>query len=146
MEDLISNEKLILKAKFVTNLKTPPVYKVIVAQIIATFILATASLLLLDEVVAFSALIGGLISFLPNSYFVFQAFRYQGARSADKVVKGFVRGELGKIGITIVLFALSFTLVDNLNEISLIVGFIVVHFAGVIMSGFVGYSPAGNNT
>ena len=146
MEDLISNEKLILKAKFVTNLKTPPVYKVIVAQIIATFILATASLLLLDEVVAFSALIGGLISVLPNSFFVFQAFRYQGARNADKVVRGFVRGELGKIGITIVLFALSFTLVDNLNEISLIVGFIVVHFAGVIMSGFVGYSPAGNNT
>ena len=146
MGDLISNEKLILKAKFVTNLKTPPVYKVIVAQIIATSILATASLLLLDGVVAFSALIGGLISVLPNSYFVFQAFRYQGARNADKVVKGFVRGELGKIGITIALFALSFTLVENLNEISLIIGFIVVHFAGVIMSGFVGYSPAGNNT
>jgi len=28
----------------------------------------------------------------------------------------------------------------------LIIGYIVVHFAGVIMSGFVGYSPAGNNT
>lgn len=145
MEDLISNEKLSLKARFVTNLRPPPVYKVIAVQFITTAALAAVSLLLLHKVIAYSVLLGGLISALPNSYFVLQAFRYRGASKADKVVKSFIKGELGKIGITIILFALSFTLITNVNEISLILGFIAVHFAGVITSGLVSYSPTGNN-
>lgn len=128
-----------------TNLRPPPVYKVIAAQFVATGILALASLLLIGKVVAYSVFLGGVISALPNSYFVIQAFRFQGARNADRVVKSFIRGELGKIGITITLFALSFTLITNLSEIALILGFIVVQFAGVVMSGLVSYSSRGNN-
>ena len=128
-----------------TNLRPPPVYKVIAAQFAATGFLALASLLLIGKVVAYSVFLGGVISALPNSYFVIQAFRFQGARNADRVVKSFIRGELGKIGITITLFALSFTLITNLSEIALILGFIVVQFAGVVMSGLVSYSSRGNN-
>ena len=126
-----------------TNLRPPPVYKVIVAQFTTTGFLALLGLFLIDTVVAYSVLLGGVISALPNSYFVLQAFRFQGARNADRVVKSFIRGELGKIGVTIILFALSFTLITNLSEIALILGFIAVHFAGVVMSGFVSYSPGG---
>jgi ATP synthase protein I len=129
----------------VTNLRPPPVYKVIVAQFTTTGFLALSGLFLIDKVVAYSVLLGGVISALPNSYFVLQAFRFQGARNADRVVKSFIRGELGKIGVTIILFALSFTLITNLSEIALILGFIAVHFAGVVMSGFVSYSPGGKN-
>ena len=93
---------------------------------------------------AYSVLLGGLISALPNSYFALHAFKFRGARNADKVVKGFIRGELGKLVITMVLFALSFTLVTNLNELALILGFIATHFVGVMMSGFISYSPSGN--
>ena len=128
-----------------TNLRPPPVYKVIVAQFTTTGFLALSGLFLIDTVVAYSVLLGGVISALPNSYFVLQAFRFQGARNADRVVKSFIRGELGKIGITITLFALSFTLITNLSEIALILGFIVVQFAGVVMSGLVSYSSRGNN-
>jgi len=130
----------------VTNLRPPPVYKVIVAQLFATLFIATISLLFSGNVVAYSVLLGGLISALPNSYFAMQAFKYQGARSADKVVKSFIRGELGKIGITIVLFALSFTLITNLNELALILGFIATHFVGVMMSGLISYSPSSDKT
>ncbi len=129
-----------------TNLRPPPVYKVIVAQLFATLFIATISLLFSGNVVAYSVLLGGLISALPNSYFAMQAFKYQGARSADKVVKSFIRGELGKIGITIVLFALSFTLITNLNELALILGFIATHFVGVMMSGLISYSPSSDKT
>ena len=128
-----------------TNLRPPPVYKVIAAQFAATGFLALVSLLLIGKVVAYSVFLGGVISALPNSYFVIQAFRFQGARNADRVVKSFIRGELGKIGITITLFALSFTLFTSLSEIALILGFIVVQFAGVVMSGLVSYSSRGNN-
>ncbi len=128
-----------------TNLRPPPVYKVIVAQFTTTGFLALSGLFLIDTVVAYSVFLGGVISALPNSYFVLQAFRFQGARNADRVVKSFIRGELGKIGVTIILFALSFTLITNLSEIALILGFIAVHFAGVVMSGFVSYSPGRKN-
>ncbi|MDD9896648.1 MAG: ATP synthase subunit I [Gammaproteobacteria bacterium] len=129
-----------------TNFRPPPVYKVIVAQLSATIFIGTLSLLFSGNVVAYSVLLGGLISALPNSYFACQAFKYQGARNADKVVKSFIRGELGKIGITIVLFALSFTLITNLNELALILGFIATHFVGVMVSGLISYSPTSNKT
>jgi ATP synthase protein I len=129
-----------------SNLKPPPVHKVIVAQIAATGLIAVISLLISGSITAYSVFLGGLISALPNSYFAMQAFRYQGARSADKVVKSFLRGELGKMGLTLVLFALCFSLIGNVNEIALILGFIVIQFVGVIMSGFIGYTPTGNKT
>lgn len=124
-----------------SNLKTPPVYRVIVAQLAMTIFIAVVSLLISGTVLAYSALVGGLISALPNSYFALHAFRYQGARNAQNVVKGFIRGELGKIIITVMLFALSFTLITSLNELALILGFTLTHFTGVVMSGFISYSP-----
>ncbi|MDP6535110.1 MAG: ATP synthase subunit I [Gammaproteobacteria bacterium] len=127
-----------------TNLKAPPVYKVIVAQLVVTSFMAVLSLLLSGTVMAYSALLGGLISALPNSYFALQAFKFRGASNAEKVVKSFIRGELGKIGITLVLFALSFTLITNLNELVLILGFVTTHFVGVMVSGLISYSPTGN--
>lgn len=129
-----------------SNLKTPPVYRVIVAQLAMTIFIAVVSLLISGTVLAYSALLGGLISTLPNSYFALHAFRYQGARNAQNVVKGFIRGELGKIIITVMLFALSFTLITSLNEIALIIGFTLTHFTGVVMSGFISYSPTSNKT
>ncbi len=124
-----------------SNIKTPPVYKVIVAQLAASSFMAAISLLFLGSIVAYSVLLGGLISAVPNSYFALHAFRFRGARNAEKVVKSFLRGELGKIVFTIVLFALSFTLITNLNELALILGFILVQFIGVIATGLMSYKP-----
>jgi len=126
-----------------SNLKTPPVYKVIVAQLVMSVFIAAISLVISGVVLGYSALLGGLISALPNGYFALHAFRFQGARNAQNVVKGFIRGELGKIIITVVLFALSFTLITSLNELALILGFTMTHFTGVVMSGFISYSPSG---
>jgi hypothetical protein len=33
-----------------------------------------------------------------------------------------------------------------LNELALMLGFIVTHFVGVMMSGFINYSPTNNKT
>jgi ATP synthase protein I len=129
-----------------SNLKAPPVYKVIVAQLAITLFISVVSLIFLGTITAYSVLLGGLISALPNSYFALHAFRYQGARSAEKVVKSFMKGELGKIIITLVLFALSFALITSLNEIALILGFVIAHFIGVMMSGLIIYSPSSNKT
>ena len=129
-----------------TNLRPPPVYKVIVVQLAWTALLSLVCMVIFDAAVGCSALMGGLISAVPNSYFALQAFKFQGAQNADKVVKSFIRGELGKIVFTGVLFALSFTLVKGLNEFALIAGFIATHFVGVIMSGFIDSRLTGKNT
>ena len=132
--------------QIVTNLRPPPVYKVIVAQLATTAFIAAISLLFSGSIVAYSTLLGGLISALPNSYFAMQAFRYSGASNSDKVVKSFMKGELGKIAFTLVLFALSFTLITTINELALILGFIVIHFTGVMASGLISYMPQRHNT
>ena len=87
-----------------TNLRPPSVYKVIVAQLVWTVSLSLVCLSIFGVVAGYSALLGGLISAVPNSYFALHAFKFQGARNADKVVKSFIRGELGKIVFTGVLF------------------------------------------
>ena len=129
-----------------TNLRPPSVYKVIVAQLVWTVSLSLVCLLIFGVVAGYSALLGGLISAVPNSYFALHAFKFQGARNADKVVKSFIRGELGKIVFTGVLFALSFTLVTSLDELALIASFVAAHFVGVVMSGTIDYSPTRKNT
>ena len=129
-----------------TNLRPPSVYKVIVAQLVWTVSLSLVCLSIFGVVAGYSALLGGLISAVPNSYFALHAFKFQGARNADKVVKSFIRGELGKIVFTGVLFALSFTLVTSLDELALIAGFVAAHFVGVVMSGAIDYSPTRKNT
>jgi len=115
-------------------------------QFVATVVIAAILLVLTNSMVAYSVLIGGLVSAISNCYFAVQAFRYNGARNANKVVKSFMKGELGKIVITIVLFALTFTLITNIIEIALIMGFITIHFIGIMMSGLINQSPTRTNT
>ena len=129
-----------------TNLRPPSVYKVIVAQLVWTVSLSLVCLSIFGVVAGYSALLGGLISAVPNSYFALHAFKFQGARNADKVVKSFIRGELGKIVFTGVLFALSFTLVTSLDELALIASVVAAHYVGVVMSGTIDYSPTRKNT
>ena len=133
-------------SRSVSNLKAPPVYKVILAQLAMTGFISVISLLFSGATTAFSVLLGGLISALPTSYFALHSFKYSGARNADKIVRGFIRGELGKIVITVVLFALSFALITSLHELALILGFIATHFVGVMMSGLISYSPSSNKS
>ena len=133
-------------SRSVSNLKAPPVYKVILAQLAITGFISVISLLFSGTTLALSVLLGGLISALPNSYFTLHAFKYSGARNAEKIVRGFIRGELGKIVMTVVLFALSFALISSLNELALILGFIATHFVGVMMSGLISSSPSSNKS
>lgn len=59
---------------------------------------------------ALSALLGGLVSALPNALFILAAFKYHGARSAKQIVNSFYKGEALKIGLSILLFSLVFLL------------------------------------
>ena len=117
-------------------------YKVILAQLIAPALLAATFLWTTNPAIARSVLVGGLISALSNSYFAMQAFRYQGADNADKVVRSFLKGEIGKIVIAVLLFALSFNFLEGLNVVALFSGFLFAHLIGISAAGWMTRGPA----
>ncbi len=110
-------------------------YKIILAQLIGPALLAVTFLWTTDAAVARSVLAGGLISALSNGYFAARAFQYQGAENADKIVRNFLKGEIGKIAIAILLFALIFNFMEDLNELALFSGFIFSHLIGIRVAG-----------
>ena len=93
--------------------------------------LVVAILWWLDSVLAYSALMGGLIFWLPNAYFTLYAFRYREVQAAATVLRSMCRGEAGKFVLTIVSFALAFSLVKPLDPSSLFLAYMamtVVHW------------------
>ncbi|MDT8398171.1 MAG: F0F1 ATP synthase subunit I [Pseudomonadales bacterium] len=120
----------------VTNLKAPPIYKVIVTQFCTSITAAMACLVLVDRTAAYSVLLGGLISTVPNGYFARKAFKYRGARYTPEIVKSFYAGETGKMVMTAGLFALVFAGVRPLNEPAVVIGFTLTILAGLIATAF----------
>jgi ATP synthase protein I len=117
-----------------------PVFPVLLAQLI---VLALAALLLwqwLGMVAGYSALLGGLIAWLPNLYFAHKAFRFSGARAAKDIVRSFYAGEAGKLILTFVLFALTFAGVKPLEAPALfgvyLLTLLVSWFAPLLITKF----------
>ena len=77
-------------------------------------------------IAAWSAAAGGIASLIPNAYFVHRAFRFSGARSAQKILRSFYSGEAIKLVLTALIFALTFIYLKPLNVAALFGGFILV--------------------
>lgn len=73
-----------------------------------------------------------MICTVPNAYFSFKAFRYRGARAAQKIVRAFYLGEAVKILLMGAGFALSFIYVEPLSSRALFAGFITVYLVGLM--------------
>ena len=100
-------------------------------QAITTLSLAGLSLLL-SSVLAYSVLLGGLISLIPNAGYASLVFRQSGARAVGAVVRNAMLGELMKLVLIGAGFALVFVLVDPLHVVGLFTGFVFVHLAGLV--------------
>lgn len=98
------------------QLRKPPLLRIFVTQLLVLLVVSI-SMLMLDNTAALSALVGGLISIVPNAYFARWAFRYSGAKSAVRVAQSFYRGEAGKFVLTALLFASVFALMRPLNAV-----------------------------
>jgi ATP synthase protein I len=92
-----------------------PVFPVLLAQLIVLLLAALVAWQGLGKVAGYSALLGGMIAWLPNLYFAHKAFRFSGARAAQEIVRSFYAGEAGKLILTFVLFALTFAGVKPLE-------------------------------
>jgi ATP synthase protein I len=113
-----------------SSIPRPPVYRIVLLQLILT-VLSASLAWLYSDVAAYSALLGGLTCALPNAYFVWRAFRYSGARSTVQVVQSFYQGESWKFVLTALSFAVIFQRVEPLNVLALFAGFITVQLGHV---------------
>lgn len=89
-------------------------------------VLLTLIALVFGITAAYSVLLGGLICLIPNCYFAYRTFQFEGARAAREIVKSFYRGEAGKLVLTSLLFAAVFMGVKPLNALALFCGYCAV--------------------
>lgn len=114
------------------------VYKVMLVQFGLTLFSALVAWLHSD-VAAKSALLGGLTCAVPSAYFVWRAFRYSGARMADRVVQSLYQGEAWKFMLTALSFGVIFVRVEPLNVPALFIAFMTVqlgHLASARITNF----------
>jgi ATP synthase protein I len=121
----------------VSAIKTPPIYLAFIIQFFLCVIAAVVVLLLVDLVAAYSILLGGFISIVPNGYFAWKAFRFRGASNTPLIVKSFYAGETGKQVMTGVLFALVFAGIRPINELAVILSFIITIIVGLAATAWV---------
>jgi len=121
----------------VSTIKAPPIYIAFVIQFVLCVIAAGVIFFLFDLVAAYSILLGGFISIVPNGYFAWKAFRFRGARNTPLIVKSFYAGETGKLIMTGVLFALVFAGIKPLNELAVILSFIFTIAVGLVATGWI---------
>ncbi|MDY6981546.1 MAG: ATP synthase subunit I [Pseudomonadota bacterium] len=108
-----------------------PIRYLVSVQAITT-LLSACGALMLGGVFAYSVLLGGLLSLIPNAGFASLVFRHSGARAMGAVVRNAYMGELMKLVMIGVGFGLVFVLVDPLHVLGLFTGFVVVHMAGLV--------------
>lgn len=101
-------------------------------QLLVTLVMAVAVLLFLGKVSAYSTILGGLISTVPNAYYAHMVFRHRGASAMPRVIRAVYMGEVIKLVMMGAGFAMALTLVSPLNEIALFAGFVLVHMAGMV--------------
>jgi ATP synthase protein I len=102
------------------------IIRILFLQITTIFFLTITFWLFDNKITAYSSLLGGLLSLIPN---VFLAARLIAApRSAKALLRAAYIGEAGKVVLTFLLFGLVFVIVKPLDVKILFISFIVVQF------------------
>ena len=108
--------------------------RVLMWQFIVGAVLAAVLWLVFGKVAGYSALLGSLACVIPNA---FLGLRIMAPRRDPGALKRAAWiGEVGKLGLTVLLFFLIFTRVEPLEAAALFAGFIVSQlavFAGFLM-------------
>ncbi len=81
----------------------------------------------------YSALTGGLIFLVPNTWFVYQFSKFEGARNVSRMVGNLFRAEAIKMALTAVSFAAVFNLMEPVHAPALLFTFAVMVVIGVVL-------------
>jgi len=110
--------------------------RVLAAQIGIGVVLAAALWGLYGHVAGYSALLGSLTCVIPNAFLALRLVVPRRDPGAGALIRAAYIGELGKLGLTVLMFSIVFVLVRPLNAAALFAGFIAAQlmtFAGFLM-------------
>ena len=110
--------------------------KVLIGQIGVGVVLAAAIWGFFGYVAGYSALLGSLTCVIPNTFLALRLVASRRDPGAKALVRAAYVGELGKLGLTVLMFSIVFLLVRPLAVAALFAGFIVAQFmtfAGLLM-------------
>ena len=110
--------------------------KVLVGQLGVGVVLAAVLWGLYGNVAGYSALLGSLTCVIPNAFLVLRLVAPRRDPGARALIRAAYFGELGKLGLTVLMFSAVFVLVRPLSPAALFAGFIaaqLVTFAGFLL-------------
>lgn len=119
-----------------STIAKPPLLRITLIQLSVLLVSAVAAVPLGREIVH-SVLAGGLVQVATSAYFARLAFRYQGARRIGMAVQAMYRGEMGKIVLSAVLFAVAFALVTPLDMLVMVAAYGALTVTHVLVSAAV---------
>jgi ATP synthase protein I len=108
----------------------------LVVQVGVGVAIAVILQIIYGDVAGYSALLGGLISVVPNAFLALRLAVPRRDPGAHALVRAAYIGEFGKLALTVLLFSLVFTLVRPLSAAALFVAFIatqLVTLSGLLM-------------
>ncbi|MGQ7246222.1 ATP synthase subunit I [Halomonas sp. V046] len=111
------------------RIERPQVQRLLLAQLGVVALMSVIGALFSGAAGASSAALGGLVAFLPNAFFAWRVFRFQGARYSKAIVNSFYRAEAGKFGLTAALFTCVFIAVPPSNPTFFFGAYVVTLFA-----------------
>lgn len=79
-----------------------------------------------DKRIAISILLGAMVFVLPNLLFTLYTFRYRGAANAADIYRSFKFGELVKLVLTTIGFALVFQYAEQINILAFFAAFVAM--------------------
>ena len=89
----------------------------------------------------YSALVGGLIFLVPNTWFAYQVYKVEGARNMSRMVGNLFRAESIKLALTAVFFAAVFNLMEPVHVPALLFTFAVMVVMGAALRWFMRPRP-----
>ena len=110
--------------------------KVLIGQIGVGAALAVALWALFGHVAGYSALLGSLTCVIPNAFLALRLVAPRRDPGARALIRAAYIGELGKLGLTVLMFSIVFVLVRPLSAGALFAGFIaaqLVTLAGLLV-------------
>ena len=125
------------------------VLRVLMAQIGIGVALAAVFWGLCGRVAGYSALLGSLTCVLPNGFLALRLAVPRRDPGPKALIRAAYVGELGKLGLTVLMFSMVFLLVQPLAVAPLFAGFIAAQlmtFAGLLMRDKQGQNGQTSNT
>lgn len=123
------------KVEFLNQASRQQVFRFIMAQLLATLVVA-AILLMFDRVVAYSSLIGGLIATLANAWLAIKVFRVKSTVAAESLLTTFYVGEIYKFVFTGAMFIVAFVLIKPVSAIALLLTYFLIHMTPAVVNVF----------